>query len=109
MRQGNYGNFSESGAGFSISDAARDSELDQWVGEILTAVVKDWPKEVMLWTVMFMTAFVTEVASNAAVASVFIPLTITLSYQLNPKLHPLYLTLPAGISCSYAFMLPGEN
>jgi sodium-dependent dicarboxylate transporter 2/3/5 len=53
---------------------------------------------------MGMIAFITEVTSNTATASIVVPILLELSKELN--IHPLYLTLPATVTCSYAFMLP---
>ncbi|ODM98912.1 Solute carrier family 13 member 2 [Orchesella cincta] len=91
------------GGGFALSDASNESGLSQWIGDSLIGL-KDLPRPLILFIVMIMTAGITEVASNTACANVLIPILITLSKNLN--LHPLYLTLPATVTCSYAFMLP---
>lgn len=41
--------------------------------------------------------------SNVATANVVLPILLTLSRTIN--IHPLYLTVPATISCSFAFMV----
>ncbi|CAG7732984.1 unnamed protein product [Allacma fusca] len=91
------------GGGFAISDAAEKSHLSDWIGLQLNNL-GSLPDAVILIIVMIMTAAVTEVASNAACANVIIPILISLSQRLG--YHPLYLTFPAAISCSFAFMLP---
>ncbi|XP_021954055.1 solute carrier family 13 member 5 isoform X3 [Folsomia candida] len=91
------------GGGFALSDASDVSGLSAWIGEHLNSL-KDLNQVLMLFIVMIMTASITEVASNTACANVLIPILISLSRRLN--IHPLYLTLPATVTCSYAFMLP---
>ena len=51
-----------------------------------------------------MTVSVTNIASNTATANVLVPILAEMS--LTMCIHPVYLTLPAGIVCSYAFALP---
>ncbi|CAL8109812.1 unnamed protein product [Orchesella dallaii] len=91
------------GGGFALSDASNESGLSKAIGDSLIGL-KDLPNPLILFIVMIMTAGITEVASNTACANVLIPILITLSKNLN--IHPLYLTLPATVTCSYAFMLP---
>jgi sodium-dependent dicarboxylate transporter 2/3/5 len=91
------------GGGFALSDASTKSGLSDWIGKTLEGL-EDLPNPVILIILMILTAGVTEVASNAAVANVIIPILIALSERLD--VHPLYFTLPAAISCSFAFMLP---
>ena len=61
-----------------------------------------------LWLVNFiiciMTVTVTNIASNTATANVLVPILAEMAVTLC--INPIYLTLPAGIVCSYAFALP---
>ena len=61
-----------------------------------------------LWLVNFiiciMTVTVTNIASNTATANVLVPILAEMAVTLC--INPIYLTLPAGIACSYAFALP---
>jgi len=91
------------GGGFALSDASDVSGLSMWVGDQLNAL-KGLPPPAILLLVMLLTATITEVASNTACANVLIPILIALSKRLD--LHPLYLSLPATVTCSFAFMLP---
>ena len=54
--------------------------------------------------VCIMTATVTEVASNTATANILLP--VLAEMALTVKVNPLFLMLPATVTCSYAFMLP---
>ena len=63
-----------------------------------------------------LTSIVTEVCSNAATANILLPGDPALAGSTPPsvlgelavtlELNPLYLMLPATITCCYAFMLP---
>ncbi|CAG0918015.1 unnamed protein product [Notodromas monacha] len=62
------------------------------------------------WLLLLMTtltAFLTELASNAATASIILPILNSMARELN--IHPLYLMLPATITTSFSFMLPVAN
>ena len=47
---------------------------------------------------------ITNIASNTATANVLVPILADLAVTMC--INPIYLTLPAGIVCSYAFALP---
>ncbi|OXA56239.1 hypothetical protein Fcan01_09879 [Folsomia candida] len=91
------------GGGFALSDSSDASRLSCWIGQQL-ANLDSLPNPVILIIVMVLTALVTEVCSNVATANVILPILLTLSRSLG--IHPLYLTVPATVTCSYAFMLP---
>ncbi|VDK81372.1 unnamed protein product [Cylicostephanus goldi] len=48
--------------------------------------------------------FMTEFASNVSTGSVFIPIVLTIAESIH--VHPLTLSLPVTVACSFAFMLP---
>ena len=48
--------------------------------------------------------FITEVTSNIATSTVFVPICLALANKL--RLHPLLLALPTTLATSFAFMLP---
>jgi sodium-dependent dicarboxylate transporter 2/3/5 len=91
------------GGGYALSKGAKESGLTTEMGEWLRAL-EGLPPSILQLTVMVIIACLTEVASNSATASIVIPILLELSQKMN--IHPLYLTLPATITCSYAFMLP---
>lgn len=93
------------GGGFALSEGAEKSGLSQWIGNQLTGL-EHLPGSVMVLIVMILTAALTEVCSNVATANVLLPILLKLSETIN--LHPLYLSVPATIACSFAFMLPGK-
>ena len=61
------------------------------------------PLAVILGTCLLMT-FLTEVTSNTATATLFIPVLGALATAVN--VQPLNLMVPAAVAASYAFMLP---
>ncbi|KAK2714007.1 Na(+)/citrate cotransporter-like isoform X2 [Artemia franciscana] len=91
------------GGGFALSDAVKVSGLSDWLGIQLEGL-KVLPQFAILVIVCVMTAIVTEVASNTATANILLPVLAKMSEQIG--VNPLYLMLPAAVTCSYAFMLP---
>ncbi|CAG7818537.1 unnamed protein product [Allacma fusca] len=91
------------GGGYAMSSGAKKAGLSTWIGQSLKALASLPPKGI-LGIICVMIAFLTEIASNTATATIVLPILLELSKELN--IHPLYLTLPATIVCSYAFMLP---
>lgn len=91
------------GGGFAIAKGAKVSGLSVWVGHHLQyfAVM---PKEAIVFTICLFTAALTEIASNAAAASIILPVIQDMALAIN--VNPLYLMLPTTVCCSYAFMLP---
>ncbi|KAI9557042.1 hypothetical protein GHT06_016839 [Daphnia sinensis] len=91
------------GGGFAISDASKISGLSTWLGSQLAGLSVLPPFAIMM-IICIMTAAVTEVASNTATANILLPI---LSEMANTvQVNPLFLMLPATVTCSYAFMLP---
>ena len=59
---------------------------------------------ILLFLTTFLALFLTELMSNVALVSIYLPLLISLGQAFN--LSPYYLTVPATIAASCAFMLP---
>ncbi|KAL7646871.1 UNVERIFIED_CONTAM: hypothetical protein RMT77_002128 [Armadillidium vulgare] len=91
------------GGGFAMAKAAGDSGLSTWLGHQLI-YLEFLPAPALLAIVCLVTALATEITSNAATASVLLPILNQLALALC--LNPLYFMLPATLCCSYAFMLP---
>lgn len=91
------------GGGFALADASKVSGLSDWVGEQLRVLsfLPDWA---MILIICLMTGLVTEVTSNVATANILLPVLAELSTATGT--NPLYLMIPATVTCSYAFMLP---
>lgn len=91
------------GAGFALARAAITSGLSDWIGEQLGGL-STLPHWAVLLIVCLATSLLTEVCSNAATANILLPVLADLALQL--ELNPLYLLLPAAVTCCSAFMLP---
>ncbi|XP_015773286.1 PREDICTED: solute carrier family 13 member 5-like [Acropora digitifera] len=91
------------GSGFALADACKVSGLSKWLGTQLAHLNTIPPYAIVIIVCVMITAF-TEVTSNTATATIFLPILASLAEEL--KVHPWYIMLPAAISCSFAFMLP---
>ncbi|XP_077868538.1 Na(+)/citrate cotransporter-like [Saccoglossus kowalevskii] len=91
------------GGGFALAEGMEMSGLSQWIGDLLTALdgLSDW---VIVLICGAVACFFTEITSNTAVATILIPILISLAE--TTCINPLYITVPCTILVSYAFMLP---
>ncbi|WP_435348784.1 SLC13 family permease [Haloarchaeobius sp. HRN-SO-5] len=91
------------GAGFSLARAFQSSGLDRWIAGGLTGLEGVGLAWVLL-AVVTLTVFLTEVTSNSATASLFVPLMASLGATLGGS--SLVLMVTVAVSTSFAFMLP---
>lgn len=91
------------GGGFALADACKVSGLSAIIGELFISF-KAFPKWILVLILSTLTATFTEVTSNVATATIFLPILAELAKSL--QINPLYLMLPVTISASFAFMLP---
>ncbi|MDZ7290728.1 MAG: SLC13 family permease [candidate division KSB1 bacterium] len=91
------------GGGIAMSAGFKSTGLSAWLGERL-AGFGDWPPIAMIVMVCLVMTFLTEVTSNTATATIFMPIMAATAQALH--LHPFLLMIPAAISASCAFMLP---
>jgi len=91
------------GGGFAISEASKVSGLSLWIGRQLSALQVLPPFAIMV-IICVMAATITEVASNTATTNILLPILGEMANVM--EINPLYLMIPATISCSYAFILP---
>jgi sodium-dependent dicarboxylate transporter 2/3/5 len=91
------------GGGIAMSAGFKSTGLSTWLGERL-ATLGEWPPVAMIMTVCLVVTFLTEVTSNTATATIFMPIMAATAQALH--LHPFLLMIPAAISASCAFMLP---
>lgn len=91
------------GGGLSMAAQIQQSGLADYLAGLLNVLDGVRPVFVVL-AVVALIVFLTEVTSNTAVAAAFLPLLgpVALSLQLSP----LYLTVPAALAASFAFMMP---
>jgi sodium-dependent dicarboxylate transporter 2/3/5 len=91
------------GAGFAVADAFRATGLDAWVGSLLGGL-GGLPTLLAFAVVAAVVVFLTEVTSNSATASLFVPLAIGVAASL--AVSPAVLATVVAVSASLAFMLP---
>lgn len=91
------------GGGLSLASAIQSSGLAAWIGEIL-AGCSGWPILALILLVTSVVVFLTEVTSNTATASVFIPVAATLGSCIATD--PMLFALPVALAASCAFMMP---
>ncbi|XP_064085744.1 Na(+)/citrate cotransporter-like isoform X1 [Macrobrachium nipponense] len=91
------------GGGLAMAEGAQVSGLSRWLGDGLQ-YFKFMPKGAIAFLLSVIMAMMTEVASNTATASFFLPVIKDLALAIG--VNPIYLMLPAAVCCAYAFMLP---
>jgi solute carrier family 13 (sodium-dependent dicarboxylate transporter), member 2/3/5 len=91
------------GGGLSLAAAITGSGLAGWIGEQLRGA-DQLPLLGLLLVVSAVIIFLTELTSNTASAAAFLPILAALALTLGRD--PLFLTVPAALAASCAFMLP---
>lgn len=91
------------GAGFSIANAFQDSGLDSIIAESL-AIVAVFEIFVLFVIIGLVIVFLTELNSNTATATVFMPIMLGLGVTIG--IDPLGLMALTALVASFAFMLP---
>ena len=90
------------GGGFALADASQKSGLSTLlVAQLNTLELDTLPIWLVCFIIAMMTVTITNIASNTATANVLVPILAEMAVTLC--INPIYLTLPAGIVCSYAF------
>jgi len=91
------------GGGFALAKASKVSGLSGWVGCQL-GMISSLPSWCVVLVVCVITAAITEITSNVATANILLPVLAEVASATHT--NPLFLMVPATVSCSYAFMLP---
>ncbi|XP_043943262.1 solute carrier family 13 member 1 [Protopterus annectens] len=94
------------GGGFALADGCEDSGLSVWIGSKLEPL-GSLPTWVIILISSLMVTTVTEVASNPATITIFIPILAPLAEATH--VNPLFILIPATLCTSYAFLLPVSN
>lgn len=91
------------GGGLALAKAFDTSGLSDWIGAQLSAAQSLHP---FLLVTLVSTAitFLTELTSNTATSNMILPILAGVAVAID--VHPMFLMIPATISCSCAFMLP---
>ena len=93
------------GGGFALAKASSTSGLSDLLIEGLKKLkLESLPVVVLSFVLSLLTVSITNIASNTATANVLVPILAKMAVTMC--INPIYLTLPAGIVCSYAFALP---
>lgn len=91
------------GGGLSIANAFVQTDLAAWVGEqfkLLSTV----DILLLVFVIVVIVNFMTEVVSNIATASLILPILAALAISIS--VHPYFLMVGAILAASCAFMLP---
>jgi sodium-dependent dicarboxylate transporter 2/3/5 len=91
------------GGGFALAEAFQRSGLSDYLGEGLGALA-GVPPLLMIFLLVAGICFLSELASNTALAQVSLPVLAALAAAKG--IHPLLLMLPATLAASCGFMLP---
>jgi sodium-dependent dicarboxylate transporter 2/3/5 len=91
------------GGGFALAEAIQVSGASHYLGEQLAGLAGA-PPLLVLFAVCTLVCFLSELASNTALAQVVLP--VLGSMATVTGLHPLFLMVPATLAASCGFMLP---
>lgn len=91
------------GGGFALASGFAATGLTEWLASRFGAL-DEVPPFILLLVVVLVVTFLTEMTSNAATATLFIPVMGALAVSMG--LHPMTLMVPTCIAASLAFMLP---
>ena len=91
------------GGGLSLAASIGSSGLGGWIGQGLI-VLENVPPIVLILAVATLIIFLTEITSNVATTSTFLPVVGAVAVALG--IAPVALTIPVVLAASCAFMLP---
>ncbi len=91
------------GGGLALATGLKLSGLAAYIGASLSFIGSLPVLLIIIFIVVFM-LFFTEVNSNTATATLFLPLLAAIA--VGNQINPLLFVVPATFACSFAFMLP---
>lgn len=91
------------GGGFALAEGGRVSGMSALLGQSLSGL-KTLPPLLLLFVVCLTAQTLTEFTSNVAICNIMLPVLAEMAIAI--EIHPLYLMLPAALSCSMAFHMP---
>uniref|UniRef100_A0A3Q2QYT4 Solute carrier family 13 member 1 n=1 Tax=Fundulus heteroclitus TaxID=8078 RepID=A0A3Q2QYT4_FUNHE len=94
------------GGGFALAEGAKVSGLSLWVAELLKPL-GDLPVLATVAVACIIVTTLTEVASNAATITIFLPILSPLAEAIH--VNPLYVLIPTTLCTSFSFLLPVSN
>ncbi len=91
------------GGGLSLASAVKSTGLDGWIGQQV-AIIGGAPIIILVLGVTALIVFLTEVTSNTATATAFLPILAGVATGIGAE--PMLLLVPASMAASCAFMMP---
>lgn len=91
------------GGGLSLAEAMTQTGVNTYLGSVFEGLKGVHPFLIIL-AVTAVVTFATEVASNTAIATTFLPVAYSAAVALG--MHPYALMLPVTLAASYAYMMP---
>lgn len=91
------------GGGLSMAAAISNTGLATWIGSGIGSL-NTWPIVLIIFIVVGLMVFLTEMTSNTASTAAFLPILASVAIGLGE--NPLLLAIPAVFGASCAFMLP---
>ena len=91
------------GGGLALAGAISSTGLAEWIGSG-TSKLRGLPIMVLVLVMMVVIVYLGELASNTAMAAIFLPIAGAASLGLG--VSPLTLVLPVALAASLGFMLP---
>lgn len=92
------------GGGIALSDGMFKTGLAAWIATSFVELFGAPSTIVMVFAVVFLINFLTEVTSNTAVTSMMVPVVISIALKTGE--NPITVAVAAAIAASMAFMLP---
>lgn len=93
------------GAGFALAKGFSKGGFSEFMADVISHLGA-LPAYLFLLIVCLVTCIWTQVSSNVAVASILLPVLAKLSVTPKVSQNPLFLMIPATVSCSFAFLTP---
>ncbi len=91
------------GGGLALAKGVRETGLAGWIGNQFQAI-SGAPLLLLILALCVVMVFLTEITSNTAVSTLFMPILAALAVSAGQ--HPVLFMLPAVLCSSCAFMLP---
>lgn len=92
------------GGGIALSDAMFKTGVASWIATSFIGALGTPSTLAMIFAVILLVDFLTEITSNTAVTSMMVPIVISIAIATGE--HPVTLAVAAAIAASMAFMLP---
>ncbi len=91
------------GGGLALAAGVGESGLSEWIGRAFSGLA-ELPVWLMLLLLCLTISFLTEITSNTAISTLFMPVLAAVAVSVGQ--HPALLMFPAALSASCAFMMP---